>query len=313
MRFQPPRRSRLCSTARPSRRRPRSSSAIKRPVGVYRAAHDTFEQSSGGYWDTNKNLRNARNKTDGDGHFVIPFDKLTDASFTTTAPPAYKGPAKPKPSDFGLTEADVAAADSQGAPKPPKVIAKVPDFIAAAKAEGYSLDFRAQSGSPGDKTNAENDFRERYAKASLALGLNGKLVLGVFALETAGKGRITEQPVNKDGRALSTALGNAQLLAGNSVDVMTNYGGAIEKEIRAEAAAHARAHGNPAAADRLTAKADIRSKSMTTRVSSAMGSRRLGGVPNPSVISHSAWRSTRRTSIPDIGPYMQAHKLADTI
>lgn len=74
----------------------------------------------------------------------------------------------------------------------------------------------------------EREFKRRYARESLARGLTKDQVVRVYALETGGHGTADMQagihPIRKTGRPISSALGYAQLLAANSISVLSKHG-----------------------------------------------------------------------------------------
>ena len=74
----------------------------------------------------------------------------------------------------------------------------------------------------------EGEFKRRYARVALRLGLNSDQVVRVYALETSGLGTADMQagihPIKRTGRPISSALGYAQLLAANSVNELQKHG-----------------------------------------------------------------------------------------
>ncbi len=74
----------------------------------------------------------------------------------------------------------------------------------------------------------EAEFKRRYAREALSLGLTKDQVVRVYALETGGRGTADMQaginPITGKGRPISSALGYAQLLAANSVNVLSKHG-----------------------------------------------------------------------------------------
>lgn len=74
----------------------------------------------------------------------------------------------------------------------------------------------------------EVEFKRRYALEALKLGLTKDQVVRVYALETGGRGTADMQagihPITGKGKPISSALGYAQLLAANSVNVLSKHG-----------------------------------------------------------------------------------------
>jgi hypothetical protein len=125
-------------------------------------------------------------------------------------PPVYKGPKRPD---------EIMAL----LPKPPKPetpakepVAVVTDFLREAD---------AVYGFKPDRVN-EDDFMIAYALEAMRLGLTRDQVVRVYALETGGVGAHDLQSGYnpKTGRAASTALGYAQLLAANTIERVRKEG-----------------------------------------------------------------------------------------
>ena len=88
---------------------------------------------------------------------------------------------------------------------------------------------------------SEQDFKRRYAQEALAVGLTKDQVVRIYALETGGQGTYDMQsgfnPLTKQGRAISSALGYAQLLHANSTSELVKHGEAFARRLLALAAA----------------------------------------------------------------------------
>jgi hypothetical protein len=125
-------------------------------------------------------------------------------------PPVYNGPKRP----------DEIMALLPKPPKPPvEAHAPIPvlaDFIREADAV---YGFRPERVS-------EDDFMIYYAAEAIRLGLTRDQVVRLYALETGGMGTSDLQSGfnPKTGRAASTALGYAQLLAANSIEQVRKEG-----------------------------------------------------------------------------------------
>lgn len=152
---------------------------------------------------------------------------LRSSDYVMSHPPTYKGPRWPKCK---------LASDRVKKPKPKsrpsKPLPTVRHFLAAAK-KIYGFEPRHTS---------ERAYKANYARESLSAGLSAHQVVAVYALETGGIGPyarqsgifITDQnckPRKATGRAASTALGYAQLLAANSVAVVHLQGGLIADKL----------------------------------------------------------------------------------
>jgi hypothetical protein len=148
-------------------------------------------------------------------------EMLAAEDYVLAFPPEYKGP-KLSAEVQRLWSAYQAR---DAAPKePPPTLPTVADFLAAAK-EHYAFE---------PERIAEKEFKRRYAREALAIGLTKEQVVRVYALETGGQGTADMQagihPISKKGTAISSALGYAQLLHANSVNEIAKHGaGFVER------------------------------------------------------------------------------------
>lgn len=136
-------------------------------------------------------------------------------------PPEYKGPELTAPLAKAWAEHQAAQTRSVGQ-KPPaaeKPILTVADALEAAKKHYGFVPARIP----------EREFKRRYAHEALSLGLTKEQVVRIYALETGGHGTADMQagihPISRKGKAISTALGYAQLLHANSVNETARSGG----------------------------------------------------------------------------------------
>lgn len=154
-------------------------------------------------------------------------ETLAAEDYVRKFPPEYKGPVL-SARLAKLWEAHQGKATL--ARRPARSIPTVADALAHAKRH---YDF-TPSRIP------EREFKSRYAREALALGLTKEQVLRVYALETGGQGTADMQsginPITKQGRPISSALGYAQLLHANSVDEIDNHGDAFVARLRELAA-----------------------------------------------------------------------------
>lgn len=153
----------------------------------------------------------------------------------------------------------------------------------------------------------EAEFKRRYAREALSLGLTKDQVIRVYALETGGRGTADMQaginPITRKGRPISSALGYAQLLAANSVNVLSKHGPSFVRRLDGMV----RREANATRRQRLGLKLDVLRRMVRTAQS----------VP----YKWSRHRAFARTSRGQalhvmnmdgvIGPWMQVVKLAD--
>lgn len=142
---------------------------------------------------------------------------LTEADYVDAYPPKYEGPELPKAlakawSDYQNEE------KVSGPTKPREDLPGLDDYLQAAKKYYGFVPERIP----------EREFKRRYAREALRLGLNSEQVVRVYALETSGLGTADMQagihPIKRTGRPISSALGYAQLLAANSVNELQKHG-----------------------------------------------------------------------------------------
>lgn len=177
----------------------------RRVYADWRSQRTAFERVHEAYWAAISSRRAERRRKIGAG------DRVTAAEFVMQMPPKYAGPA---------LRADIAKIQAELAPPPAPgdEITTLPEMLAAAK-QHYNFTPSVVS---------EREFKRRYAVEALAVGLSKDDVTRIYAFETGGRGTFDMQaginPETKAGKAISTAMGYAQLLAANSIDEMTRSG-----------------------------------------------------------------------------------------
>jgi len=201
---------------------------------TYRKARDQFEGQLRTYWrrvDAKRDARRAKRLLGQD---------YTAEDYIAAHPPKYAGPELP---------ADIARiVTAVTPPEPERPLPNVADFLASAKAQ-YGFVPLATS---------EREFKRRYALEALAVGLTKDQVVRVYALETGGQGTYDMQsginPLTKQGKPISSALGYAQLLHANSTSELVKHGEGFLRRLQAMAAAPATPRER---AEALRAKAGI--------------------------------------------------------
>ena len=248
----------------------------------YRRARDGFETRLRAYWarvDAKRDARRAK-------HLLAQPYSADD--YVTEQPPRYAGPELP---------ADIAKIVTELAPPAPaRPLPDLNDFLTHAK---------VQYGFVPTPTT-ELDFKRRYAREALAVGLSKDQVVRIYALETGGQGTYDMQsginPVTKQGRPISSALGYAQLLNGNSVSELVKHGTTFAQRLLSLAAVPGTP---PARATGLRDKASIlrrmlrAARSVPNEWSAHV---RFGGTPNGLGI-HALNLDA------DVGPWLQVLKL----
>lgn len=212
----------------------RLSEDQQRVYMAWREARQVFNRQHDAYWAEVAGRRTERRRKMAGGIAV------TQADFVMQQPPRYQGPAL-RP-DIAKIQAEVA-----DPPSPDSEITTLPEMLAAAKSI-YRFE---------PSIIPEREFKRRYAIEALAAGLTKDEVTRIYAFETGGRGTFDMQaginPETKAGRAISTAMGYAQLLAANSIDELTRSGDGFISRLSMMAA---RPGTPPARVRELTAKID---------------------------------------------------------
>jgi hypothetical protein len=202
---------------------------------TWKAARGAFEAGLDAYWQDVNDKRDRRRRKRAAGQ------AFTAADYTQTQPPKYAGPALPE------AIARILAEDQP--PVPEKLLPMLGDFLQAAR-DAYNF---------MPEVTTEEDFKRRYAAEALAIGLTKEQVVKVYALETGGMGTYDMQagihPQKRTGKAISSALGYAQLLHGNSVSELVKHGDGFIR--RLESMAVTEKGGPPWRSQSLRTKAAI--------------------------------------------------------
>jgi hypothetical protein len=182
---------------------------------AYREARTAFDLQHRAYWrkvDSKRDARRARR---------LLGQAATADDYIATYPPKYQGPELPP--EISRIVAEV---------KPPpaeKPLPAVADFLAQAKKQFGFVPKRA----------TEREFKTSYASEALKVGLTKDQVVRVYALETGGQGTYDMQsginPVTRQGKPISSALGYAQLLHANTIGELVKHGEAFARRLTAMA------------------------------------------------------------------------------
>lgn len=177
---------------------------------VWKTARQNFEEKLEAYWDAVERKRAIRKRKRAKD---IPFSA---SDYVMSFPPKYQGPSLS--GDLAAKYERFLNAQREANPSPPRELATIPDYLAAAKRVYNFVPERV----------SEKEFKLRYAAEAAALGLSKEQVVRVYALETGGVGTYDTQagihPIKKTGRAISSAIGYGQLLDANSVNELARSG-----------------------------------------------------------------------------------------
>ncbi len=256
----------------------------------YYAAKVFFQADLDAFWDKVTSTRSKRRKRIRSG---LP---ARQADYVSTFPPEYKGPSLSK-SLSARWQKFQALDDKPSLPTKPKTeLPGLTDYLAASR---KYYDFEPER-------IPEREFKRRYAREALRLGLSKDQVVRVYGLETGGNGTADMQagihPISKKGRPISSALGYAQLLAANSVNEVVKHGNEFIDRLQKMARA-------PGISDERRARLKTKIKALGAMTRNAKS------IPNKWA-SHQRFAKTGKGmgihSINldgDIGPWIQVYKL----
>lgn len=195
----------------------RLTPAQQRAYVAYRTARGAFDRESRKYWNQVEGKRNLRRAK------RVMRQEFGASDYVEAHPPKYPGPELPP--DVARVLAELRPASEQ------RPLPGVADFLAAAKAQFGFVPKRV----------SEIEFKRRYASEALRIGLTKEQVVRVYALETGGLGTYDTlsgiNPVTRQGKPVSSALGYSQILHANSVGGVAKHGGEFVRRMLAMAVA----------------------------------------------------------------------------
>lgn len=187
----------------------RLSGSERRTFETYIAARRFYNLTLDEFWaevDEKRAIRRKKRAAD---------QAITAKDYAKGFPPEYSGPQLP--ADLARQWAKFQEAQAERKP-PPEPRPGVEDFLAHA---------REQYGFVPERI-PEREFKRRYAREALRVGLTKDQVVRVYALETSGLGTADMvagiHPITKKGSPISTAIGYAQLLSANSTSELVKHG-----------------------------------------------------------------------------------------
>lgn len=210
----------------------RGTAAFKETLGEqelrafedYIAARSVFDFRLDAYWREVSDKRALRRKR------KAAKVELRSDDYVQAFPPEYKGPYLPVALQKKWTqfqEQDDGSEKPEPDPKP-----TVKDFLSLARAHYSFVPERVP----------EREFKLRYAREALSLGLSKQQVVRIYALETSGLGTADMvagiHPITKKGSPISTAIGYAQLLAANTINEIRKSGPAFIERLEQKARRH---------------------------------------------------------------------------
>lgn len=184
----------------------------KQRLFAYLDARSAYTKLADRYWAITEAKRAKRRKKKSG-------EALTAGDFVKQHPPVYQGPPAP---------ADVFRILAKPQPKP-EPLPVVADFLRHAKQLHGFIPLAV----------TDSEFKRRYAQEALKLGMTKDQIVRVYSLETGGYGTYDMQagfnPKTKKVNPISTALGYAQLLAANSIEVIHKHGASFAARLEAMA------------------------------------------------------------------------------
>ena len=199
------------------------SAKDRKKFQAYHKAWTAHRASLDAFWAKVQAKRDSRRKKRRAGLPIKPAD------YVKGFPPEYKGERLGGRLAGKWTRFQTKDRKRVG-PKKKKGLPGLKSYLAAAKRHYNFKPMRIE----------EREFKRRYAREALRLGLSKDQVVRVYALETGGNGTADMQagihPITKKGRPISSALGYAQLLAANSISELVVHGPKFIKRLAAMAA-----------------------------------------------------------------------------
>lgn len=189
--------------------------AQQRVYALYLDQRARFDRQLEMYWALVEERRDHRRRK-----FAARQPYAAD-DYVREQPPKFQGAALPP---------DIAKLVAEATPpQPDKSLPALADYLAAARTHYGFVPSMTQ----------EREFKRRYAAEALAAGLSKVQVVRVYALETGGQGTFDMQagidPITRQGRPISSALGYAQLLHANSVSELVKHGDGFLQRLAAMA------------------------------------------------------------------------------
>jgi hypothetical protein len=252
----------------------------------YQRIRGAYEKEAEAYWNLITDKRKARRQKRAENQPVTLQDYVLDH------PPTYQGPPEPAPPP-SLVKPAIPSAQAR-APIP-----VVADFLTQAK---------THFGFEPERPATEAEFKRAYAEAALKLGITKDQAVRIYGFEATGNGRHDVQAgLESSGskrRAISTALGYNQLLVTNSISLLAEHGG----------------HFIAALNDKLPQLGPDRRARLEKKIAVLRKMMRFThSVPRAWNAQDKLARSPRGIGVHalnldiDIGPLLQAQKLADSI
>jgi hypothetical protein len=199
------------------------SPAQQQEFRKWRTAKLQHDRKLDAYWREVEAKRDGRRPKRSSGKLYLAHD------YVWTFPPEFAGPGLT--ADLDRRWARFLATRGKAAKPATEELPGIDDFLAAASKHYDFVPTRI----------SEREFKRRYAREALELGLSKEQVVRVYALETGGNGTADMQaginPITRKGRPISSALGYAQLLHANTIGELVKSGDGFVTRLKRLAAA----------------------------------------------------------------------------
>ena len=253
----------------------------------YRRQRRAYEKEANAYWDLIAEKRQLRRQRRSEGHGIGLEHYVLDQ------PPIYRGPSEPVPPP-SLVKQRPPVEPGQ----PPLPVPVLADFLEQAKAHfGFAPETPA----------GETDFKRAYAQAAVKAGIAKDQAVRIYGFEASGNGRYDVQAgLEASGpkrRAISTALGYNQLLVTNALSILAEHGDDVVAALRG------RGKETPERRARIEVKLGV----LRQMIRFAQSVPNKWGAQDELAHTPKAWGVHALNLDIDVGPILQAQKLADSL
>jgi hypothetical protein len=178
---------------------------------AYQRAEKVYQQETAEYWEEISAVRSKRRKKRSRGGKIVLSDYVLEQ------PPAFDGPPKPERPAFLPKPKEPKKKQKPGASLP-----TVKDFLRHAKSR-----FTFTPEQPSE----EMEYKRAYSRTAFHAGITKDQAVRIYGFEASGNGTYDVQAglenreaVKKGRKPISTALGYNQLLAANTIGLVSKYG-----------------------------------------------------------------------------------------
>ncbi len=256
-------------------------------LDAYQSQHDAYEKEANAYWDLITEKRQLRRQRRAGGQSIGLEHYVLDQ------PPVYRGPPEPVPPPSLVEERPPT-----GPGQPPTPIPVLADFLEQAKAHfGFEPEMPA----------SEADFKRAYALAAAKVGIAADQAVRIYGFEASGNGRYDVQaglevPGAKR-RAISTAIGYNQLLVTNTLSILAEHDDDLAGALTA------RINEAPERRARIEAKLAV----LRQMIRFAQSVPKRWSAQDELARTPKGWGVHALNLDIDVGPILQAQKLADSL